>query len=357
MTLPFAGPIEPMLAKNATRLPTEAGWLFEPKWDGFRCIVFRDGDDVELQSRGRKSLSRYFPELLAPLRAALPERAIIDGEVVVEIDGALDFDALGQRIHPAKSRVDMLAEATPAQFIAFDVLAIGDEDLRQAPFEQRRSRLEALLADAVAPVHLTPATADHAVAQRWFDTFEGAGLDGVIGKPLADGYAEGKRTLLKLKHQRSADMVVAGFRWHTSGDGVGSLLLGLHDDDGVLQHLGVASSFTAKKRAQLVDELAPHVLERVGDHPWSSWMQTEEHESQRMPGAPSRWANKRDQSWVPLDCTVVAEVTFNQLTGGRLRHPAKWLRWRDDRDPASCRYDQLEVIVPEELAAVLASRG
>lgn len=357
MALPFSMPIDPMLAKNATKLPVDAGWLFEPKWDGFRCLVFRDGDDVQLQSRGKKPLTRYFPELLDPLRAALPDRAVVDGEVVVSVGGALDFDALGQRIHPADSRVQLLAQQTPAEFIAFDVLALGDEDLRQVPFGERRARLEALLADAPDPIHVTPATSDHALAQEWFDKFEGAGLDGVIGKPIADGYAEGKRTLLKLKHQRSADVVVAGFRWHKSGDGVGSLLLGLHNDAGELQHIGVASSFTAKKRVQLVEELEPHALDRVGDHPWSSWMEAEQHEEKRMPGAPSRWANNRDQSWVPLDCTLVAEVTFNQLTAGRLRHPAKWLRWRHDREPASCRYDQLAVIPPEELRAVLAAEG
>lgn len=355
MNLPFEFPIEPMLAKNATKLPTDDGWLFEPKWDGFRCLVFRDGDEVELQSRGKKPLTRYFPELLEPLKRDLPEQCVVDGEVVVEVDGSLDFDALGQRIHPADSRVQMLAEQTPADFIAFDVLAVGSEDLRAVSFGERRSRLEQLLAKATAPIHLTPATTEHATAADWFERFEGAGLDGVIGKPVDDPYAEGKRTLLKLKHQRTADVVVAGFRWHKSGDGVGSLLLGLHNDDGDLQHIGVASSFTAKKRAALVDELEPHALDRAGDHPWSSWMDPGQHEDQRMPGAPNRWSGKRDHSWVPLDCTLVAEVTFNQLTAGRLRHPAKWLRWRTDRDADSCRYDQLAVIPPSELRDVLGA--
>ncbi len=354
MALPFDAPIDPMLAKNATKLPTDEGWLFEPKWDGFRCLVFRDGDDVELWSRSRKPLTRYFPELLDPLRAALPERAVVDGEVIVAIDGALDFDALGQRIHPADSRVRMLAETTPADFVAFDVLAVGDEDLRPTPFGQRRERLVELLGDARAPIHVTPATDDPAVGRDWFERFEGAGLDGVIGKPVADPYAEGKRTLLKLKHQRTADVVVAGYRIHKSGEGVGSLILGLYDD-GRLQHIGVASSFTAKKRVALLDELAPHHVDDVSGHPWQEWLEAEAHADQRMPGAPSRWSGGRDASWIPLDATQVAEVTFNQLSGGRLRHPAKFLRWRTDREPTSCTYDQLHVAAPEELRAVLAS--
>ncbi len=357
MTLPFDAPIEPMLAKNATRLPTEGDWLFEPKWDGFRCLVFRDGDDVELWSRSRKPLTRYFPELLDPLRRDLPERAVVDGEVIVAIDGALDFDALGQRIHPADSRVQMLAETTPAEIVLFDVLAVGDEDLRSLPFAERRARLEELLGDPGPSVHVTPATSDVDVAGDWFERFEGAGLDGVIGKPLGDPYAEGKRTLLKLKHQRTADVVVAGYRDHKSGDGVGSLILGLYDEDGHLHHIGVASSFTAKRRVELVDELAPHRVTDLADHPWASWLEAEAHEDQRMPGAPSRWSGGRDSDWTPLDATLVAEVTFNQLTAGRLRHPAKFLRWRPDREPGSCTYDQLTAVAPEELRRVLGASG
>ena len=356
MGYPIEPPLEPMLAKNASRLPTGDGWLFEPKWDGYRCLVFRDGDALELQSRGSKSLSRYFPELLDPLRAMLPERCVVDGEVVVEVGGVLDFDALGQRIHPADSRVAMLAEATPADFIAFDLLAVGDEDLRDTPFGARRERLESLLRDAAAPLHLTPVTPDRARAEDWFARFEGAGLDGVIAKPVDDTYAEGQRTLLKLKHQRTADVVVAGLRWHKSGEGVGSLLLGLYGDEGRLNHIGVASSFTAARRVEILDELEPHVLEDATEHPWSGWMEVEAHEGeQRLPGAPNRWSGKRDNSWVPLDCRLVAEVTFNQLTGGRLRHPAKMLRWRPDRDPRSCTYEQLAVAPPAELREVLGA--
>lgn len=353
MGYPIEPPVDPMLARNTARIPTGDGWLFEPKWDGYRCLVFRDGDDLYLQSRSKKPLARYFPELLDPLRAMLPERCVLDGEVVVEVDGVLDFDALGQRIHPADSRVEMLSEQTPADYIAFDVLAIGDEDLRSTPFGQRRERLESLLRGAAPPLHLTPATPDREHAQDWFDRFEGAGLDGVIAKPTEDPYAEGKRSLRKCKHQRSIDVVVAGFRWHKS-EGVGSLLLGLHDDDGRLNHIGVASSFTAKRRVEILDELDPHILEDATEHPWAEWMEVEAHEGeQRLPGAPNRWSGKRDHSWVPLDCEQVAEVTCNQLTGGRLRHPAKMQRWRPDREPASCTYEQLDVAPPAELRDVL----
>ncbi len=356
MDLVVPHPIAPMLAKNARRLPQDDGWVFEPKWDGFRCLVFRDGDEVELQSRSQKSLTRYFPELLDPLRDQLPTTCVLDGEVVVRgLDGALDFDMLGQRIHPAESRITLLSEQTPADVILFDVLAVGSTDLRSEPFSARRARLEALLGEATAPIHLTPATTDHVVASDWFQRFEGAGLDGVIGKPADDPYAAGKRTLLKLKHQRTADVVVAGYRTHKSGDGVGSLLLGLYRDNGDLQHIGVASSFSVKRRGELVDELAPYVLDDVRDHPWSSWMSEEAHEGQRLPGAPNRWSGKRDHDWTPLRCDRVAEVTFNQLTEGRLRHPAKFLRWRDDREPTSCTHEQLEVAVPAELEDVLGA--
>jgi ATP-dependent DNA ligase len=347
--LPVTPPLAPMLAKNAARLPDGDGWLFEPKWDGFRCIVFRDGDEVELLSRSGKSLVRYFPELLDPLRAQLPAKVVVDGEIVVAVDGALSFDALGQRIHPAESRVRMLAETTPAEFVAFDLLAFDDRDLRTAPFGDRRALLERLMADTSAPLHLTPATTDHDVAADWFDRFEGAGLDGVIAKPTADLYAEGKRTQLKLKHQRTADVVVAGYRPHKSGDGVGSLLLGLYADDGRLQHIGVASSFTAKRRGELEQELASLRVDDLSEHPWGEWLEAEAHADQRMPGAPSRWSGGKDQSWYPLRADRVAEVSFNQLTEGRLRHPAKMLRWRPDREPSSCTYDQLDVTPPEEI--------
>ncbi len=354
MLLPVMPPISPMLAKNATKLPDGDGWIFEPKWDGFRCLVFRDGDEIELWSRHGRPFNRYFPELAAPLRAQLPSRAVVDGELVVPGGDGLSFDLLGQRIHPAESRVAMLAETTPARFVAFDVLAIGDEDLRNTPFGERRTRLESMLANATPPLHLTPATDDHAVAADWFERFEGAGVDGIIAKPTADAYAEGVRAQLKLKHQRTADVVVAGMRWHKSGEGVGSLLLGLWRGEH-LQHIGVASSFTATRRRDLVDELADLRLEDSSEHPWAAWTDEAAHEAQRLPGAPSRWSGQRDAGWVPLRIARVAEVAFNQLTEGRLRHPAKFVRWRPDKPPEDCTYEQLEVVPPAELDQVFGA--
>jgi ATP-dependent DNA ligase len=348
--------VQPMLAKSAEDLPAGDGWLYEPKWDGFRCIAVRDGDAVELSSRGKRPFTRYFPELLDPLSAQLPERCAVDGELLVVAGDALDFDALQQRIHPAESRVRMLAEQTPARFVAFDLLALDGEDLMRAPFAERRRRLEAVLADAAPPLHLTPITDDVVTARDWFERFEGAGLDGVIGKRAEGIYEPGKRGWVKIKHQRTADMVVAGFRWHKDGAGVGSLMLGLYDDAGNLNSVGVASSFSAKQRAALVDELAPLREDALDGHPWAAWADAAAHEQgTRLPGAVSRWSGGKDQSWEPLRAERVAEVTFNQLTAGRLRHPAKFLRWRDDRDPQSCRYDQLEVAAPEELAAVFGA--
>jgi ATP-dependent DNA ligase len=347
---------EPMLAKAAEVLPDGDGWLFEPKWDGFRCIVVRDGESVELTSRGSRPFTRYFPELLDPLREQLPERCAVDGELLVVTGETLGFDALQQRIHPAESRVRMLAETTPARFVAFDLLALDGADLLSTPFEQRRAELETILAKATPPLHLTPITDDVATARDWFTRFEGAGLDGVIAKRAEGRYEPGKRGWIKVKHQRTADMVVAGFRWHKDGAGVGSLMLGLYDDAGNLNSVGVASSFTAKQRAALVEELAPLREDALEKHPWGEWAKAEAHtEGTRLPGAVSRWSGGKDQSWEPLRIERVAEVTFNQLTAGRLRHPAKFLRWRDDRDPASCRYDQLEVIAPAELATVFGA--
>jgi ATP-dependent DNA ligase len=354
MKLPVMPPISPMLAKNAAKLPTDGGWIFEPKWDGFRCLVFRDGDELELWSRHGRPFNRYFPELAAPLRAQLPERIVLDGELVVPDGDGLSFDLLGQRIHPAESRVSMLAETTPARFVAFDLLAVGDEDLRATPFGERRGRLEHLLADATPPLHLTPATRDHEQAADWFERFEGAGVDGIIAKPVDDPYAEGVRAQRKLKHQRTADVVVAGMRWHKSGDGVGSMLLGLWRD-GHLQHIGVASSFSAKRRVELVDELADLRLDDVSEHPWAAWSEEDAHDSQRLPGAPSRWSGQRDAGWVPLRIARVAEVGFNQLTEGRLRHPAKFVRWRPDKPPHDCTYEQLEVAPPAELDQVFGA--
>ena len=356
--LPFAVPVSPMLAKAATSLPEGDGWLYEPKWDGFRCIAYRDGDEVELGSRNERSLLRYFPELPPVLRAALPQRCVLDGELVVPGETGLDFDALGQRIHPAESRVRMLAETTPASFIAFDVLAVGDEDLRPRPLAERRARLEELLSGAGAPLYLSPATTDLEVAEHWFVAFEGAGLDGVVAKRLDEPYQAGVRCMVKVKHERTADCVVAGYRVHKDGKGVGSLLLGLYDDAGVLHHVGVVGSFPAAMRRELVDVVTPLREGAMPDHPWAAWAEAEAHAapgSGRMPGAPSRWNSTKDMSWEPIRPELVAEVRFTQLTAGRFRHNAQWGRWRPDRDPRSCTYDQLEVAVPLALRDLLGA--
>ncbi len=353
MSLPFAPPIPPMLAKLASEVPAGEGWLYEPKWDGFRAVVFRDGDDVYLQSRELKPLDRYFPELAAPLRAALPARAVLDGEIVIAGADGLDFEALLLRIHPAASRVAKLAAETPASFVAWDLLALGDEDLRRTPLAERRVRLEQALAAAAAPVHLTPATTDRATALDWFARFEGAGLDGVIAKRLDEPYRPGKRAMTKVKHQRTADCVVAGFRWHKDGDGtlVGSLLLGLYDADGVLHHVGIAASFTRTRRAELAAELAPFRRNALADHPWREWGGAEAA-SQRMPGGSSRWNRGKDLSWVPVRPELVCEVAYDHLQGTRFRHATHFLRWRPDKSPASCRYDQLEERPAFELAKI-----
>jgi ATP-dependent DNA ligase len=354
MNLPVAPPVEPMLAKLTRELPPDGDYLFEPKWDGFRCIVFRDAGEIELGSRNQRPLTRYFPELVEVLRARLPERCVLDGEIVIATDGRLDFEALLQRIHPAKSRVDKLARETPSSFVAFDLLALGDDDLRPLPQRERRARLEALLAEVEPPVYLTPATRDRAVAADWFERFEGAGLDGVIAKPLDLRYVEGKRELLKVKHLRTADCVVGGYRLHKSGDGVGSLLLGLHDAGGVLHHVGVATGLSAKMRAQLATELEPYHLPPGDDHPWN-WSQASEPENQRLPGGPSRWTGTRDLSWVPLVPTRVAEVAYDHLQGTRFRHATRFVRWRPDREPTSCTYDQLDTPAPAILATVFGA--
>jgi ATP-dependent DNA ligase len=355
MSLPLRSPIDPMLARAASTLPRGDGWIYEPKWDGFRVLVFRDGDDLVLQSRSRKPLLRYFPELKPPLLAALPPRCVVDGELVIEQGGRLDFDTLQMRLHPAKSRIDQLAAETPARVVFFDLLALGDEDLTARPFVQRREMLERVLAEARPPVHITPATLDRATAQDWFARFEGAGFDGVIAKGMADGYAPGKRVMVKIKHERTVDCVVAGFRWHKHGEGtlVGSLILALYEEDGRLQQIGVAASFTAARRAALVEELAPYRDGAEADHPWAEWA-TDEH-GERRPGAQSRWSAGKDLRWEPLRLGLVAEVGYNHFDGGRLRHPAHWKRWRPDREPSQCTYAQVEVAPPEELAAVFAS--
>ena len=352
-----------MLAKLARELPSSGGklgdLLYEPKWDGFRAIVFRDGDDLEIGSRNEKPLTRYFPDLVEPLHANLPERCVVDGEVVIATEHGLDFDRLSLRIHPAESRVAMLAEETPAGFVAFDLLAEGDTDLRGDPFRERRARLEAALKQAKAPVYLTPATTDRDTAAQWFERFEGAGLDGVIAKPLDGEYAEGKRTMLKVKHLRTADCVVGGFRFHKDGEGVGSLLLGLYDDDGVLHHVGVASSFSAAARTELLADLEPHRDGALDDHPWRSWAEADADSRRPSPGSVARArraggtrARTSAGSRCAVESDLVAEVAYEHLQGDRFRHTARFQRWRPDREPSSCTYEQLDAPVPMELQAI-----
>ena len=349
-----------MLAKPAESLPTDGGWLFEPKWDGFRALVFRDGEDVLIQSRDLKPLDRYFPELEAPLRTNIPDRCVLDGEVVIVGPHGLAFEALLLRIHPAASRVRLLAAETPASFVAWDLLSLGDEDLRSTPQSERRARLEAVLGAARPPIHLTPATRDGTTAADWFDRFEGAGLDGVIAKRLDAAYQPGRRAMLKLKHKRTADCVVAGFRWHVNGPGtlIGSLLLGLFDTEGALHHVGVTSSFTAQRRADLVGFLEPYRMDALAGHPWAEWAEWADAAAaagQRLPGATSRWNRGKDLSWEPLRPELVCEVAFDHLQGDRFRHAATFQRWRPDRAPASCRYDQLAETPAYELARIFGS--
>jgi ATP-dependent DNA ligase len=338
-----------MLAKAVYEVPRAPGLRYEPKWDGFRCVVFRDGDEVELGSRNDRPLTRYFPEMLPALRDALPERCVVDGELVVVTGDGLDFDALQQRIHPAASRIGRLAAETPASFVAFDLIALGDRDLSDAPFTERRRLLEEVLPADRAQVHLTPLTGDPDLAEDWFHRFEGAGFDGVIGKPGDGPYRQDQRTMWKVKHQRTADCVVAGFRWHKDGEGVGSLLLGLYED-GVLHNVGVATSFSAARRRELVEEIAPLRGIDLADHPWGAWADAEAHlGGTRMPGAPSRWNATKDLSWEPLRPERVVEVRYENLQGARFRHASRMVRWRDDKRPAECTYEQLEEAAPAEL--------
>jgi ATP-dependent DNA ligase len=362
MQLPFDPPLAPMLAKASDAIPQTGQWLFEPKWDGFRAIVFRDGDELLLQSRDLKPLDRYFPELAGPLKANLSQRCVVDGEIVITGPAGLEFEALLLRIHPAASRVAMLAADSPASFVAWDLLALDDEDLRTRPQAERRALLERQLEDAQPPVHLTPATRDPATALDWFGRFEGAGLDGVMAKPAEGVYQPGKRAMLKIKHVRTADCVVAGFRWHKNGPGthVGSLLLGLYDDGSRLHHVGITSSFTWDRRAALVEELAPRRADAREGHPWAEWAQwadagSADASGQRMPGATSRWNRGKDLSWEPLRIERVCEVAYDHLQGHRFRHATTFKRWRDDRAPESCRYDQLEVTAPFELQRIFGS--
>jgi ATP-dependent DNA ligase len=341
-----------MLAKLTRELPAGDDWSYEPKWDGFRCIVFRDGKEVELGSRNEKPLTRYFPELIDPIKAMLPAKAVVDGELVIATERGLDFDLLSQRIHPAASRIEKLAGEIPAAFVAFDLIAEGKDDLRPRPFSERRERLELMLRTAEPPVRITPATRDRALAGEWFERFEGAGLDGVVAKPLSGDYREGERTMAKVKHLRTADCVVAGYRVHKDGKGVGSLLLGLYDDQGALHHVGVASSFAAPLRAQLAAELAPYEERALEDHPWGEWAEAQADAAQRMPGAGNRWNANKDMSWEPIRAELVAEVAYEHLQGDRFRHTARFQRWRPDRDPATCTYEQLDAPVPVELHEV-----
>lgn len=356
MDLPVMPPVKPMLAKSASDLPHDPGLYYEPKWDGFRCIVFRDGDEIELGSRNDRPLTRYFPELVELLSKALPDRCVIDGEVVVVTDKGLDFDTLQQRLHPAASRVNKLAVETPASFVAFDLLALGDDDLTDKPFAERRRILETLLTGTYERLHLTPLTSDPHTAQDWFTRFEGAGFDGVMVKATDLPYLQDKRVMVKVKHERTADCVIAGFRWHKDGQGVGSLLLGLYDDEGSLHHVGVASSFTAKRRKELVDELAPLRENALDHHPWRSWADAaaQAKADGKMPGGISRWTGGKDLSWEALRPELVAEVRYEHVMAGRLRHGGRLVRFRDDRTPESCTYAQLDEVAPAELADIFA---
>jgi ATP-dependent DNA ligase len=357
--LPVNPPLLPMLAKRIAELPEGDGWIFEPKWDGFRVLVFRDGDELLIQSRDEKPLSRYFPELSAPLKEQLPLRCVMDGEVVIANERGLDFEALQMRLHPAASRVKLLAGQIPASVVFWDVLCIDDRDLRATPFHARRSELEAMLVHARPPLHVTPATTDRATAGDWFKRFEGAGLDGVMAKPSGGAYESNKRVMLKVKHERDCDCVVGGFRWHKNGEGtaVGSLLLGLFDAGGNLQHVGVAASFTDHKRRELTQFLAPYRENALVDHPWREWAEAEHPDDggQRKPGMKSRWSQGKDLTWEPLRPELVVEVAYEHMQGARFRHTAQFRRWRTDRRPADCTYAQLEVVAPHELGKIFSA--
>ncbi len=357
MNLAVQPPILPMLAKRVDEVPAAGDWIFEPKWDGFRTLIFKDGDEILIQSRDEKTLNRYFPELLDPLRRQLPVRCVLDGELVIARNGHLDFDALQLRIHPAASRVKLLAEQTPASVVFFDLLCEGYADLRGEPFEKRRAHLESLLGSGTAPIHLTPATGDRNIALDWFRRFEGAGLDGVVAKPTAGTYEPDKRVMLKIKHERDCDCVVAGFRWYkgSQGTAVGSLLLGLYDGEGVLQHVGVCASFTAEKRRELIPFLEPWRKNALDHHPWKNWAGSDAQSvdgEHRMPGGQSRWSQGKDLSWQPLRPELVVEVAYEHMQSGRFRHMAHFRRWRQDKKPADCTYAQLEVVPPQELMAI-----
>jgi ATP-dependent DNA ligase len=351
MNLPVNPPVLPMLAKRVSSLPSDDGWLFEPKWDGFRTLIFRDEDELFIQSRDGKPLDRYFPELAAPLKAQLPERCVLDGEIVMPVGDRLEFDALQMRLHPAASRVKKLSEEMPASVVFFDLLAEGEQDLTKAGFEERRARLCELLADAEPPLHVTPATSHRETAADWFKRFEGAGLDGVMAKQKSGLYEPNKRAMLKVKHERDCDCVVAGFRWHKDGrdTAVGSLLLGLYNESGDLQHVGVCASFPMARRRELVGFLEPYRRNAMTDHPWKEWASADAEATQRRPGAVSRWSTGKDLSWEPLRPELVVEVAYDHMQGDRFRHTAQFRRWRPDKKPRECTYEQLEVVPPHEL--------
>jgi len=352
LTLPVKPPVSPMLAKAVKTMPDGDGILYEPKWDGFRCIVFRDGDEIELGSRNGRPLTRYFPEVVDAIRAQFPERLVVDGELVIVSGAGLDFDALQLRLHPAASRVHKLAAEIPASFVAFDLLALDDHDARPLPLGDRHQVLVDVLSDLEPPLYLSPSTSDFDQAVDWFNRFEGAGFDGVIAKRLSDPYKEGERIQFKVKHERTADCVVAGFRWHKSGGVIGSLLLGLHDGEGRLHHLGVCGAFSNARRKEMVEELEPYREDALVGHPWRDWAEAAAHAGQRLPGGQSRWSAGKDMSWEPLRPELVCEVAYDHLQGDRFRHAAQFRRWRPDRDPSSCTYDQLEVVAPRELAEI-----
>ena len=351
MNLAVNPPVLPMLAKRVSELPAGNEWVFEPKWDGFRAPIFRDGDEVLIQSRDEKPLNRYFPDLLNPLKKTLPSRCVLDGEVVIVTQDGLDFDLLQLRLHPAASRVNMLAQQNPSSVVFFDLLGLGDRDFCREPFAERRRELESLLSSASAPIHITPATQDRAVAADWFRRFEGAGLDGVVAKSVTGTYEPNKRVMLKVKHERECDCVVAGFRWHKADkSAVGSLLLGLYDASGMLQHVGVCASFSTAKRKELVAFLEPYRKEALANHPWKQWAEAEA--TGRMPGGQSRWSQGKDLSWQPLRPELVVEVEYDHMQGDRFRHTAQFRRWRADKRPSDCTYEQLEVVPPQELAEI-----
>ena len=347
-----------MLSKRVDAIPHGDTWIFEPKWDGFRALVFRDHDDIHVQSRDLKPLDRYFPELVETLKQQLPARCVLDGEIVIATPQGLDFETLQIRLHPAASRVKLLSQQIPASIVFFDLLAVGDRDLCSEPFEQRRAKLERILSHAKPPIHITPTTRDHATAQDWFRRFEGAGLDGVMAKPITGTYQPDKRSMLKVKHERDCDCVVAGFRWHKNGENeaIGSLLLGLYDASGALQHVGVCASFTQAKRRELVTFLEPYRRNALDNHPWKSWAEwMAENTQQRVPGGQSRWSQGKDLSWQPLRPELVVEIAYEHMQGTRFRHMAQFRRWRNDKAPRDCTYEQLEVVPPHELADIFAT--